>query len=104
MPGKAETGTVEPVVAAESISCVELLDRGVGCAMVVAADKASAEPPLGGYGNYRSDNSVSGKRNRPAAGTAFSSGGGSRHARDEYPPGRAERPLNLIRVSCVRKT
>ena len=44
MPSKAETDTVEPVVAAESISCVELLDRGVGCAMRVAAARASAEP------------------------------------------------------------
>ena len=44
MPSKAETDTVEPVVAAESVSCVELLDRGVGCAMSVAAARASAEP------------------------------------------------------------
>ena len=44
MPSKAETDTVEPVVAAESVSCVEILDRGVGCAMGVAAARASAEP------------------------------------------------------------
>ena len=36
--------TVEPVVAAEPVSCVELLNRGVGCAMGVAAARASAEP------------------------------------------------------------
>ena len=44
VPSKAETDTVEPVVAAETVSCVELLDRGVGCAMGVAAARASADP------------------------------------------------------------
>ena len=37
MPSKAETDTFEPMVAAEAVSCVELLDRRVGCAMGVAA-------------------------------------------------------------------
>ena len=44
MPSKVKTGTAEPVVAAESVSCVESLDKEVGCAMGVAAAKASAEP------------------------------------------------------------
>ena len=44
MPSKAGTDTVEPVVAAESVSYVELLDKGVGCAMGVAAARTSAEP------------------------------------------------------------
>ena len=44
MSSKAETDTVERVVAAESVSCVELLDGGIGCAKVVAAARASAEP------------------------------------------------------------
>ena len=44
VPSEAETGTVEPMVAVESVSCVELLDRGVDCAIVVAAARASAEP------------------------------------------------------------
>ena len=44
MPSKAETDTVEPVVAAESVSCAELLDRRVGCAMFVAAARTFAEP------------------------------------------------------------
>ena len=44
MPGKAETDAVEPLVAAESVSCVELRDRVLGCAMVVAATWAAAEP------------------------------------------------------------
>ena len=44
VPSNAETDTVEPAVAAESVSCVELLDRGVGCAIVAAAARASVEP------------------------------------------------------------
>ena len=42
VPIKAETDT--GVVVAESVSSVELLDRGLGCAMVFAAARASAEP------------------------------------------------------------
>ena len=32
------------MVAAKPVSCVELLDRGLGCAIVVAAARAFAEP------------------------------------------------------------
>ena len=47
VPSEAEADTVVPVIAVESISCVELLDRGVDRATVVAAARASAElvPP-----------------------------------------------------------
>ena len=44
MPNEAETDTVEPVVAAESVSFVKIFDRGVGCATVDAAARVSAEP------------------------------------------------------------
>ena len=44
MGSKAETDTGKPAVAAESVSCVELLDRGVLCSMRVTAARASAEP------------------------------------------------------------
>ena len=44
MPSKTETDAVEPVVVAESVSCVELLSRGVDCAMGVAAARSSAKP------------------------------------------------------------
>ena len=44
MPSMAETDTVEPVIAVESVSCVERLGRGVGCAMGVVAARASAGP------------------------------------------------------------
>ena len=43
-PSKAEKDNVEPVVVAESVSCVELLGKEVGCAIVVAAAIISAEP------------------------------------------------------------
>ena len=43
VPSKAEADKAEPVVATESVFCVELLDRGVNCATVVAAARASAE-------------------------------------------------------------
>ena len=44
VPSDAEADTVEPVVAAESASRVELLSEGIGCATVIAAARASAEP------------------------------------------------------------
>ena len=43
-PSKTETDTVQPVVAAGAVSCVELWDRYVGCALGVAVAKSSAEP------------------------------------------------------------
>ena len=44
VPIEAKTDTVGPVVAAESVSCVELLVRGVGWATDVAAARASLGP------------------------------------------------------------
>ena len=44
IPSEAEADTVGPVVAAEFASCVELLDKEVGCATVVAAARVSAGP------------------------------------------------------------
>ena len=44
VPSKAETDTVESVLAAVSGCSVERLDRGDGWAMGVAAARASAEP------------------------------------------------------------
>ena len=44
MPSKAATDTVEQMVAAESVLCVDLLDRRVGCVMAVATARISAEP------------------------------------------------------------
>ena len=43
-PGEKGTDTVGPVVSTESVSCVELLEKGVGWATVVAAAGASAKP------------------------------------------------------------
>ena len=44
MPGEAGADTVGPVVAAESIPCVDLLEKGVGWAAIVTAAGVSAEP------------------------------------------------------------
>ena len=52
---KAETDTVEPVAPAESVSSVDLPDRGVGCAMGLAAASASAEPAPPSMGMAKSD-------------------------------------------------
>ena len=43
MQSKAETDTVQPVVASGSVSCVRLLNRGIGCETGVAAARSSAE-------------------------------------------------------------
>ena len=43
-PGETGADTVGPVVSMESVPCVELLEKGVGWATVVAAAGASAEP------------------------------------------------------------
>ena len=45
-PGETGADTVGPVVTTESVPCVELLEKGVGWATVVAAAGASAEPVL----------------------------------------------------------
>ena len=44
VPIKADKDTVESVVAAEFVSCVDLLDKGVGCTTVIAAARFSAKP------------------------------------------------------------
>ena len=45
-PGETRADTVESAVSTESVPCVELLEKGVGWATVVAAAGASAEPVL----------------------------------------------------------
>ena len=47
--------TVEPVVAEESVSYVNLLDRGVGYAIGVAAARASGEPVPSSIGIAKSE-------------------------------------------------
>ena len=63
VPSEAEADTVEPVVAVESMCCVELFDRGVDSAMVVRCGQGfcGARDALDGYGNNRSGNGVSGR-------------------------------------------
>ena len=43
-PGETGADTVGPVVTTEAVPCVELLEKGVGWATVVAAAGACAEP------------------------------------------------------------
>ena len=73
---------------------ISRLCDGRHCSQGVCGARAA----LDGYGKNRSENGVSGRRNRPAAGTAFGSGDGSR-ARAMNPPGEEERPSILIRGS-----
>ena len=109
MPRKAETYTVKPVVAAEAVSCVNLLDRGVGCAMGVAAARASAEPvPLSMDMAKKKRKRCRRQAIRPAAGTAFGSGDEGRNTSDE-PPRVSRNAVNPFTwlvcakfVKCVR--
>ena len=108
VPSEAEADTVEPVVAVESVSCVELLDRRVDCGWSsdvrrCCQDFCRSRVALDGYGKNRSENGVSCRRNRPAAGTAFGSGERGRNTSENL-AGRAERPSILRRGSCVRKS
>ena len=102
MPSKAATDTVEPVVAAESVSCVELLDRGIGCAMGVAAARPSAEPvppPMGMEKTEAKTVSAAGEINpRPIQPSVMAT---EAETRATNLPGEAERPQIFIRGSCV---
>ena len=104
VPSKAEKDTVESVVAAESVSCVELLDRGVRCAMVVAAARASADPvpPSMGMANTKAKTaSAAGEIDPwPAQPWAVAM---EAEIRAVNLAGGAETPLIPTRGSCVRK-
>ena len=105
VPSKAETDTVEPVVAAQSVSCVELLDRGVGCAMGVAAARVSAEPVPSSMGMAKTEPktvSAAGEIDpRPVNLSVVASEAETRAANL---PEEAERPSILARGLCVRKS
>ena len=102
---KAETDTVEPVVVAESVSCVEVLDRGVGSAMGVAAARSSAEPvpPSVGMANTEAKTvSAAGDIDpRPVQPSLVAT---EAETLATNLPGGAERPLILVRGSYVRKS
>ena len=103
--GKAETDTVEPVVAAGADSCVELLDRYVGCAMDVAAARASAEPVPSLISMAKTEaKAVSAASEidlRPVQPVVVTT---EAETRATNIPGEAESPSILIRGLCVRKT
>ena len=105
MPSKAETDTVKPVVVADSVSCVERLYRGVGCAMGVAAARASAEPvpPSMGMAKIKAETvSPAGEIDpRPVQPSAIAT---EAETRATTLPGGAEWPSTLICGSCLRKS
>ena len=100
---KAERDTVEPMVAAGSVSCVRLLDRGVGCKMGISAARASAEmiPPSMGMAKLESKTvSMAGDiAPRPVQPSVVAT---KAETQATNLPGEAGRPSILIRGSCVR--
>ena len=105
MPSKAETNTVEPVVVTESVFCVELLDRGVDCAMGVAAANASAEPVPPSMGMAKTEAktvSAAGQiDSRPVLPSVVTT---EAKPRATNISGRDEMPSMIIRGSSVRKS
>ena len=57
-PGETGADTVGPVVTTESVPCVELLEKGVGWATVVAEAEASAEPVRTSVGTAKTEAKV----------------------------------------------
>ena len=104
VPSEAEADTVGPVVAAQSVSCVELLDRGVGCAAVFAAAKASSglvSPSVGMAKTESKAVSAAGEIDpRPVQPSAVDM---EAETQGTHLPGEVERPPILARGPCVRK-
>ena len=104
VPSKEEMDAVEPVIAAEVVSCVELRDRGVGCAVGVAAARASAEPVPPSMGMAKTEAktvSAAGEIGpRPVQPSVVAT---KAETRATNLPGGAERPSIFIHGSCVRK-
>ena len=105
VPSKAEADTVETVIAAESASCVWLLNRGVDCAMAVAEARASAEPLPPSMSMAKTEAktvSAAGEIDpRPVQPSAMVT---KAEKRATNLPGGAEKPSTLIRGLCVRKS
>ena len=106
MPSKAEMETVAPVVAAEAVSCVELLDRGVGCAMGVAAARLFAEPvpPSMDMAETEAKTVSAAGEMGPRPGTAFGGGDGGRNMSDGSRRGSRKAVNPYTCGSCVRKS
>ena len=85
-----------------AVFCVELRDRGVGCAIGVAAARASAEPvppPMGMATTEAKTVSAAGEIDpRPVRPSVVAR---EAETRATNLPGEAERPSMLIRGSCV---
>ena len=101
-PGETGADTFGPVFLTESAPYVELLEKEVGSATVVAAAGASAEPVPTSVGTAKTEEkalSAEGKTRR-CGGTAIDGGDGGRNTSDKKPEG-AERSSILIRGRCV---
>ena len=102
MPSETKADTLGAVVAGESVFCVELLDKGVGCATVVAAARASAGPVPLSVGMAKTEAktvSAAGEIDpRPVQPSAVVT---EIETRATHLPGGAERPSILIRGPCV---
>ena len=104
-PGEAEADTVGLVVSTESAPCIELFEKGVGWATVVAAAGASAEPVPTSMGTAKTEakalSSAGKTRLRPGQRSMVVTEGETRATK--LPDG-AERSSILIRGPCVRKS
>ena len=96
---------MEPVVGAGAVSCVELRDKGAGCAMGVAAARAFAVPVPPSMGMAKTEAktvSAAGEIDpRPVQPSVVAT---EAETRSTNLPGEAETPSILIRGSCVRKS
>ena len=67
-PGETGADTVGPVVSTESVPCVELLQKGVDWATVVAAAGAYAEPVPTSVGTAKTEAKALSAEGKPARG------------------------------------
>ena len=103
-PGEVGADTVVPMVATESVPCVELLE-GVGWATVVAAVGASAEPVPTSVGTAKTEaKSLSAAdKVRPRPGQRLTMPTDAQARATKLPEG-VEMSSILIRGPCVRKS
>ena len=105
MPGEAGADTVGPVIATESVPYVELLEKGVGWATIVAAAGASAgpvPPSLGTAKNEAKAVPAAGKVGpRPGQRSAVAT---EAETRATNLPEGVERSSILMHGPCVRKS
>ena len=104
-PGEVGADTVVPMVATESVPCVELLVKGIGWATVIAAAGASAESVPTSVGTAKTEakavSAAGNIRPRPGQRSAVATQAAIRAT--NLPEG-TERSSILKRGQCVRKS